>query len=733
MKILEIYAEEFGCFEERRFHFGDGLHIIEGKNESGKSTLQALFRFLFYGFPRRAGAQGEERDKRLSHKGKRAAAAITFLFEGEEYYLRRHVVLRGSAKRESVSEELSLVRLSDGKEVSTEGKTPGEFFFGMPFELYQSSFCVQQNELSAVSAAETGGALGDFLWQDTEDTRIEKAQALLTAARRTLQYQRGRGGKISDLEDELQGVKNALDRAAVTAQELKEKKGEKDALLLSLTQYENESKALSLSMSAVALDTKLKRYDAWHEALREEKEAKARLDEGEALNTPCDTVPNGAFVAKAYVALEQCERADAYVTVCRAEAARSREDLTALSQNPLPKKVVAAGGATVILQKARHLVRRECRLRLWAILTAPLLPISLPFYFLFKKASKEKKALLAEFSQNDVVSLEAMLTRATRILEQMEDKERELALRSAQLREAEASYAQTFSSLGALFTGEGMAPPLSVGEAKRALMELETKKQNGAWLREEQARAYQRAVERRRFLEEGLDPEVEGALREERKSLPTPTEGEEALRRAWQEASGAFERAKTQYHEAEKEVAVMAATLPDMALLSARQEEIEAELVRCREKLQAIQWAGEALLEAGEQVRSSVLPRMAETAGRLFCRLVDGAHEGLLIEQNFAVKVKTKNGIYPLSHFSTGCRDAAYIAIRLALCEVLGKEPLPLLFDEVAAHLDDKRAEKLLDFLKEYCEGGRQGLLFTCHTRERRLLGDGGYTHLSLS
>ena len=58
MKILEIYAEDFGCLSDRRFTFGDGFNLIEGANESGKSTLLALLRFLFYGFPRRAGAEG---------------------------------------------------------------------------------------------------------------------------------------------------------------------------------------------------------------------------------------------------------------------------------------------------------------------------------------------------------------------------------------------------------------------------------------------------------------------------------------------------------------------------------------------------------------------------------------------------------------------------------------------------------------------------------------------------
>lgn len=50
MKLKEIYAEEFGCLSDRHFTPGEGLTLIEGENESGKSTLLALIRFLFYGF-----------------------------------------------------------------------------------------------------------------------------------------------------------------------------------------------------------------------------------------------------------------------------------------------------------------------------------------------------------------------------------------------------------------------------------------------------------------------------------------------------------------------------------------------------------------------------------------------------------------------------------------------------------------------------------------------------------
>ena len=71
----------------------------------------------------------------------------------------------------------------------------------------------------------------------------------------------------------------------------------------------------------------------------------------------------------------------------------------------------------------------------------------------------------------------------------------------------------------------------------------------------------------------------------------------------------------------------------------------------------------------------------------------------------------------------------------MALTRVITSEPLPLLFDEVTARLDDERAQNLLAHLSRLAEGGTQILLFTCHSREAKMLDADGkaYTKISLS
>lgn len=55
MKILDIYINGFGKFHGRNFSFGDGLNIVYGKNEAGKSTIHTFIRGMLFGIERQRG------------------------------------------------------------------------------------------------------------------------------------------------------------------------------------------------------------------------------------------------------------------------------------------------------------------------------------------------------------------------------------------------------------------------------------------------------------------------------------------------------------------------------------------------------------------------------------------------------------------------------------------------------------------------------------------------------
>jgi len=51
MRIEHLYLENFGIHKSRRLVFGDGLQVVFGPNESGKTTLLAALRQTLFGMP----------------------------------------------------------------------------------------------------------------------------------------------------------------------------------------------------------------------------------------------------------------------------------------------------------------------------------------------------------------------------------------------------------------------------------------------------------------------------------------------------------------------------------------------------------------------------------------------------------------------------------------------------------------------------------------------------------
>ena len=84
---------------------------------------------------------------------------------------------------------------------------------------------------------------------------------------------------------------------------------------------------------------------------------------------------------------------------------------------------------------------------------------------------------------------------------------------------------------------------------------------------------------------------------------------------------------------------------------------------------------------------------------------------------------------YP-SQLSQGTREQLYLALRLALvdeyCGALGREPLPILADDVLVQFDDERARNALNLFKEIADAdeSRQFILMTHHESTRKCFSD---------
>ena len=104
--------------------------------------------------------------------------------------------------------------------------------------------------------------------------------------------------------------------------------------------------------------------------------------------------------------------------------------------------------------------------------------------------------------------------------------------------------------------------------------------------------------------------------------------------------------------------------------------------------------------------------------------------EAILFSEGESVGYRTQRATdkeyrYP-NQLSQGTREQLYLALRLALvdeyCGALGREPLPILADDVLVQFDDERARKALELFKEIADrdSSRQFILMTHHESTRK-------------
>ncbi|MDR0952560.1 MAG: AAA family ATPase [Oscillospiraceae bacterium] len=158
--------------------------------------------------------------------------------------------------------------------------------------------------------------------------------------------------------------------------------------------------------------------------------------------------------------------------------------------------------------------------------------------------------------------------------------------------------------------------------------------------------------------------------------------------------------------------------LEKIALLRSEHDRLEREY-------SALSLASEALTEAGVEIQNRLTPRLGQLATDFFIRLTQGRYDAVALDRSFHASARlTGDAVsHEDSFLSVGALEQLYLAVRLALCELAlpGEERAPLILDDALTAFDDERARAALSLLYELSQE-RQIIVFTCHSREAKLL-----------
>ncbi len=152
---------------------------------------------------------------------------------------------------------------------------------------------------------------------------------------------------------------------------------------------------------------------------------------------------------------------------------------------------------------------------------------------------------------------------------------------------------------------------------------------------------------------------------------------------------------------------------------------LEEELVRQQAEYDALRLSLDALQAANTTLQNRFSPELGRRAAEILADMTGSTWSHILLDREFHLSAEsgsdpTRRSVQLLS---AGTADQLYLAVRLAICEMilpLEQNP-PLILDDALLTFDDARLSTTLDYLTRL-GAQRQILLFTCQGREAALL-----------
>ena len=163
----------------------------------------------------------------------------------------------------------------------------------------------------------------------------------------------------------------------------------------------------------------------------------------------------------------------------------------------------------------------------------------------------------------------------------------------------------------------------------------------------------------------------------------------------------------------------------DAQALGGQISRLEEELVRQQAEYDALRLSLDALQTANTTLQNRFSPELGRRAAEIFADMTGSTWSHILLDREFHLSAEsgsdpTRRSVQLLS---AGTADQLYLAVRLAICEMilLPEQNPPLILDDALLTFDDARLSTTLDYLTRL-GAQRQILLFTCQGREAALL-----------
>ncbi len=755
MIINKINIKSFGMLTDMTLEFSSAINVIEGQNEAGKSTIAAFIKYMLYGFE--GGEDSDtlsERQRRLNWVTGRAEGSMTVTVKNKSYLITRSTVATESASRTAYKEECSVIDLETGSPVF--GKVPaGEVFFGVDRELFENTAFVGQIGDSKINEGSVKESIENILFSGAERINNQRAAAKVSAKMENLLHKNGMGGVIYDLMRRSDDFETRFKQADEDNKEILAKEAKLHEIKESRrVEIERQEKFRDLD-ECYRNVLIIQDFDRLHEL---EADYAAKNEEYNAFvneNTHADFVPTVSYLTDIAVTRRGVD--DAYKNLVDANKRYTDEKNAVGITREIEGAIELAdeaGGEAAVLEEAKGIRKSEIKNIASAVggslaaIAALVVEIAAKgglahilsriafgllgalgigcavtaLIFFFK--NKDRLASIAKrFSTS---SLEELVQKLTVIGEAR--TKRDGMIRSTEsarlaLDAAKEQYEAAKGALLEVILRWGEEPPQSaLGEFLDGLeMKVRAYLDAERALYEERQALEAKVRELRTHLSGKSEVDIRALVPPFKRKVLNEIDHDEIVE-GIEESRLKIAAQDLLADEMEKELFNLKTGATDPGELYSKMQANEARIEELKREHKAYFVALEAIESASDELRCEISPRLGEYSTKLMEIMTNKKYTSFDVTDGLKVTFKDQMGASKSVDFlSGGTRDLAYVAVRMALIDMLYTEKPPITFDESFAHQDNLRAKAMMRAIQSLADDGHQSFIFTCRQRESTL------------
>lgn len=749
MYIEKIAIESFGSLSSVSYDLTSGVNILRGNNESGKSTIAAFIKFIFYGLSGKLPDQSMTEKTRYTNWDHGISGGYLVVNEnGKRYRIERRVT---PAAKAVGKEKIKIVDLENGAEV-LKGASPGEHFFGVTEEVFSQSAFSAQGSGSLVDAEKMNNAIDNILFSGDESVSVKTALKKLDEARVFLLHKNKKGGKLYAMDLEIDEMKTRVRQAedneaflAVRNKTLAESRKQQEDNRRTLQETNDKLKQIEARVVLARYAELDRKHESAQKALDEYQNVKEQHERQHFLPTKeyrdalraCHA--ELSIAEKEAASLQVQKEALATVTLTDKEAKILKEAEKLGGIDAAKKAVTAAVQRKKSRKKLIYFLGTGFFLSLlaavffgffelipalstvlgygFAALSAILLVLTVIFGISLRKL--QIQGLFDAFFAADLSEAIRNVTEAAESERLVREDERRHQHLNDALNDCTARKNKQIDRASALLSQWGLSYTdkdsliSATEEASKAILALDAAEQKAKDTR----LAYESAASALSgFSREAYAAEKERTAYVGEVSVDNINELKVKYKFCTQKESALT----TQIRTLELEIASRAATTESSDGLKEILGELEATRREYEDKHQAYLLAYAAIKESGEHLRARIAPALSEKASELVRTATGGKYQTIGIDNSLSVSFRA-NETSPereVAFMSAGTKALTYISFRLALIQQLfGDKTPPTVFDEAFSSLDDTRLAAVMALLTDYAKTS-QVILMSCHDRE---------------